>query len=79
MTNVKSAVSVNIRLTQQLIVFIIGKQNKNKKKIYFEIFSSRRCGEGVCDQCSTGRLPVPERDWLTPERVCKTCESVLTQ
>ncbi|UJR36247.1 hypothetical protein I4U23_028979 [Adineta vaga] len=37
----------------------------------------RKCGEGVCDMCSPNKCSVPERDWLTPERVCKSCEKTI--
>ncbi|CAM4930270.1 unnamed protein product [Rotaria socialis] len=39
----------------------------------------RRCGEGVCDTCSPNRRPVPEREWYTPERVCKSCDKAIDQ
>ncbi|XP_054723229.1 zinc finger FYVE domain-containing protein 1-like isoform X2 [Uloborus diversus] len=33
----------------------------------------RSCGEGVCDECSTSRKPVPARGWSYDVRVCDTC------
>ncbi|CAF4850841.1 unnamed protein product, partial [Rotaria magnacalcarata] len=39
----------------------------------------RRCGEGVCDTCSPNRRRVPEREWYTPERVCKSCDKAIDQ
>lgn len=33
----------------------------------------RACGQAVCDNCSQGRRPVPERGWTTDVRVCDTC------
>lgn len=33
----------------------------------------RSCGQAVCDACSQGRRPVPERGWTTDVRVCDTC------
>ncbi|CAM4913980.1 unnamed protein product [Rotaria socialis] len=29
----------------------------------------RSCGDGVCENCSPKKRPVPERDWLTPVRM----------
>lgn len=43
------------------------------------LFSSRNCGDGVCEQCSPGKRTVPERDWLSPVRVCKMCEQALNE
>ncbi|CAF1662574.1 unnamed protein product, partial [Adineta ricciae] len=37
----------------------------------------RKCGEGVCDKCSPNKRIVPERDWMTPERVCKSCDQMI--
>ncbi|EKX30971.1 hypothetical protein GUITHDRAFT_122825 [Guillardia theta CCMP2712] len=39
----------------------------------------RRCGEGFCDTCSTGRIPVRERGWMNPVRVCDTCLEILSR
>ena len=33
----------------------------------------RACGQGFCDDCTRGRLPVPSRGWDYPVRVCKLC------
>jgi len=33
----------------------------------------RKCGQGFCDPCSKGRLPVPSRGWDYPVRVCNEC------
>lgn len=33
----------------------------------------RGCGQAVCDECSQGRRPVPERGWTTDVRVCDSC------
>lgn len=33
----------------------------------------RACGQAVCDECSQGRRPVPERGWTTDVRVCDCC------
>ena len=33
----------------------------------------RKCGQGFCDSCSKGRLPVPSRGWDYPVRVCNEC------
>lgn len=33
----------------------------------------RACGQAVCDECSQGRRPVPERGWTTDVRVCDSC------
>ncbi|PSN51709.1 Zinc finger FYVE domain-containing protein 1 [Blattella germanica] len=33
----------------------------------------RACGEGFCEDCSNNTMPVPERGWLTPVRVCDSC------
>lgn len=38
----------------------------------------RSCGQGVCDSCSEGRHPVPERGWPTDVRVCDVCYKKLT-
>lgn len=38
----------------------------------------RSCGQGVCDNCSEGRHPVPERGWPTEVRVCDDCYKKLT-
>lgn len=38
------------------------------------IHHCRSCGEGVCDDCSQGKMPVPERGWGdAPVRVCDIC------
>lgn len=36
----------------------------------------RQCGQGVCDDCSRGRKPVPLRGWDTPVRVCDNCINI---
>lgn len=33
----------------------------------------RQCGQGVCNNCSATRRPVPTRGWDTPVRVCDDC------
>ncbi|XP_018583295.1 zinc finger FYVE domain-containing protein 1 isoform X2 [Scleropages formosus] len=33
----------------------------------------RACGQGVCDDCSPERRPVPSRGWDHPVRVCTDC------
>lgn len=33
----------------------------------------RACGQGVCDECSPERRPVPSRGWDHPVRVCASC------
>ncbi|XP_048829854.1 zinc finger FYVE domain-containing protein 1 isoform X2 [Brienomyrus brachyistius] len=33
----------------------------------------RACGQGVCDDCSPQRRPVPSRGWDHPVRVCTNC------
>lgn len=33
----------------------------------------RKCGQGVCADCSKTRRPVPERGWLDDVRVCDVC------
>lgn len=38
----------------------------------------RSCGQGVCDNCSERRHPVPERGWPTDVRVCDVCYKKLT-
>jgi len=37
----------------------------------------RNCGDGVCEGCSPNKRCVPERDWLTPVRVCKLCDQAM--
>ncbi|CAF1095488.1 unnamed protein product [Adineta steineri] len=37
----------------------------------------RSCGYGVCEHCSPNKRSVPERDWLTPVRVCKMCDRAM--
>ncbi|KAK0137598.1 Zinc finger FYVE domain-containing protein 1 [Merluccius polli] len=34
----------------------------------------RACGQGVCDDCSLERRPVPSRGWDHPVRVCTPCD-----
>ena len=33
----------------------------------------RGCGQGICNECSTQRLPVPSRGWDYAVRVCDGC------
>lgn len=33
----------------------------------------RACGLAVCNPCSLGRRPVPERGWTTDVRICDHC------
>jgi zinc finger FYVE domain-containing protein 1 len=42
-------------------------------------FFSRNCGDGVCENCSPNKRCVPERDWLTPVRVCKLCDQAMNE
>ncbi|XP_049841718.1 zinc finger FYVE domain-containing protein 1-like [Schistocerca gregaria] len=35
----------------------------------------RACGEGVCENCSSHQMEVPERGWHYPVRVCDECYS----
>ncbi|XP_047201559.1 zinc finger FYVE domain-containing protein 1-like [Girardinichthys multiradiatus] len=37
----------------------------------------RACGQGVCDECSPLRRPVPSRGWDHPVRVCTGCNQKL--
>lgn len=79
-TNVLLVIYVNVHLIVQLIDYIIGMLcciDRNQHFVSF--FSSRSCGEGICEQCSPNKRLVPERDWLTPVRVCKTCEKSLNE
>jgi hypothetical protein len=36
----------------------------------------RNCGNGVCDECSRTRKPVPIRGWDQPVRVCNKCRDL---
>lgn len=38
----------------------------------------RNCGEGVCGRCSKNMLPVPQRGWQGPVRVCDQCFTALS-
>lgn len=33
----------------------------------------RSCGQAVCENCSKGRRPVPDRGWPNDVRVCDPC------
>ncbi|XP_021913704.1 zinc finger FYVE domain-containing protein 1-like isoform X2 [Zootermopsis nevadensis] len=33
----------------------------------------RACGEGFCEDCSNYVMPVPDRGWMSPVRVCVNC------
>ncbi|XP_065363225.1 zinc finger FYVE domain-containing protein 1-like isoform X3 [Calliphora vicina] len=33
----------------------------------------RKCGQGICAECSKTRRPVPDRGWLDDVRVCDEC------
>ncbi|XP_040577741.1 zinc finger FYVE domain-containing protein 1 [Lepeophtheirus salmonis] len=33
----------------------------------------RQCGQGVCDNCSKTRRPVPQKGWDHPVRICDKC------
>lgn len=33
----------------------------------------RSCGQAVCENCSKGRRPVPDRGWTNDVRVCDPC------
>ncbi|GAB0091522.1 zinc finger FYVE domain-containing protein 1 [Sergentomyia squamirostris] len=37
----------------------------------------RRCGQGFCSLCSHNEMPVPERGWIEPVRVCNSCRDDL--
>ncbi len=74
--NVKLVISANEHLIVQPIDYIIGKLICISI-IYFEFYFSRNCGDGVCENCSPNQRPVPERDWLTPVRVCKLCDQAM--
>ncbi|CAF0817462.1 unnamed protein product [Didymodactylos carnosus] len=39
----------------------------------------RNCGDCVCESCSPTKRPVPERDWITPVRVCKLCDRAMNE
>jgi hypothetical protein len=52
--------------------------NFHFNKTWMNIFlCSRNCGDGVCENCSPNQRSVPERDWLTPVRVCKLCDQTM--
>lgn len=38
-----------------------------------DIHHCRSCGQGVCDDCSQKRQPVPHRGWDYPVRICDNC------
>ncbi|KAK3597426.1 hypothetical protein CHS0354_040164 [Potamilus streckersoni] len=38
------------------------------------IHHCRACGQGVCENCSPNKRPVPMRGWDYPVRVCTKCE-----
>ncbi|XP_077997620.1 zinc finger FYVE domain-containing protein 1-like isoform X2 [Glandiceps talaboti] len=40
------------------------------------IHHCRACGDGVCDECSQNREPVPSRGWDHPVRVCNNCHDI---
>lgn len=42
--------------------------------IKLKLHHCRACGQGVCDNCSPNKLPVPLRGWDYPVRVCTKCE-----
>lgn len=37
----------------------------------------RNCGEGFCNTCSKTKMPVPNRGWFDPVRVCDDCKEEL--
>ena len=37
------------------------------------IHHCRACGEGVCQDCSPSKRPIPIRGWDYPVRVCQKC------
>ncbi|XP_059619752.1 zinc finger FYVE domain-containing protein 1-like isoform X2 [Phlebotomus argentipes] len=39
----------------------------------------RRCGKGFCSACSNNEMPVPERGWIEPVRVCNSCRDYLAK
>ncbi|CAF0821626.1 unnamed protein product [Adineta steineri] len=45
----------------------------------YRLHHCRKCGEGVCDMCSPNKRAIPERDWLTPERICKSCDKTMNE
>lgn len=77
--NVRFATYVNEHLIVQRIVCIIGECRTITRAFFFAVShsSSRSCGDGVCESCSPVYRPVPERDWLTPVRVCKWCDQAM--
>lgn len=51
-------------------------QQQLQRKLW-SIHHCRRCGQGVCDGCSSKRRCVPSRGWVTPVRVCDGCDEAL--
>ncbi|XP_055607013.1 zinc finger FYVE domain-containing protein 1-like isoform X2 [Uranotaenia lowii] len=39
----------------------------------------RSCGDGFCNACSKHKMPVPNRGWKDPVRVCNECRDQLTR
>lgn len=35
----------------------------------------RKCGKGICSNCSRNQMSVPEHGWMDPVRVCDVCVS----
>lgn len=87
--NVELVSFVIVHLIIQLLDYIIGMCNFVKfefsqiwllsKIRIIVVFSSRNCGRGVCEPCSPKKRPVPERDWLTPVRICKLCDEAMNE
>lgn len=71
---------VKFPLTIQIIACIIGNEPSLHVCFYpSSIDFSRNCGDCVCENCSPHKRPVPERDWLTPVRVCNRCDDALNE
>jgi len=54
------------------------KQNSSKDSLEQTLGDRKRhhcraCGQAVCDNCSRGKRPVPERGWPGDVRVCNNC------
>ena len=56
---------------------IAGKSNFNRQSNLstspVKLHHCRKCGQGVCDDCSRTRKPVPIRGWDQPVRLCDKC------
>lgn len=63
---------------EALAVATAGDRNGNSQFPITEPVDTRRhhcrsCGLSVCNSCSRGRRPVPERNWMSDVRVCDAC------